>query len=191
MSRWRNPRLVLGVVLVLGSAVAGGSLLATARDSTEYWLVRADVRAGEIVEQADLTVAEGRIESAAAGALLAVADGAPQGVWARDVAAGTFPTRDAVSPRLDRGRELPLAVEAGALPPDLEPGQSVDVWAVPGETPGDGTVTQRVLASAPVLSVSRADGTGLRTVVVDTGRAGPAGEIVAATRARLTLVRVP
>lgn len=192
ISRWRNPRLVLGVILVLGSAVAGGTLLATARDTTDYWLVRADVRAGEAVDRADLSVAEGRLDPAARDAVLAVADGAPRGVWARDVAAGTFATRDAVSRQVERGRELPLAVEAGATPPDLAPGERVDVWSGPGDgAPSGGTLTQRVLLSVPVLSVSRPDGTGLRTVVVDTGRGGPAGDVVAAARGRLTLVRVP
>lgn len=191
MSRWRNPRLVLGVVLVLGSAVLGGWLLASARGTTDYWLVRADVRAGEPVTAADLSVAEGRWDGAGSGTLFAVADGRPQGVWARDVAAGTLPTRDAVTASVDRGRELPLAVEAGSVPPDLEPGERVDVWAGPRDEGSVVLPARRVLASVDVLTVSRPDGTGLRTVVVDTGRSGPAGDVVAASRGHLTLVRVP
>ncbi|MFS0885978.1 hypothetical protein [Aeromicrobium sp. 179-A 4D2 NHS] len=191
-SRWRNPRLVLGVALVLGSAVLGGWLLATARGTTDYWLVRADVRAGDPVQATDLSVVEGRLDGAGSDALIAVAEGRPDGVWARDLAAGMLPSRDAVTTRIDRGRELPLPVEAGSSPPDLSPGERVDVWAGPGD---DGAVAglsaRRVLTSVDVLSVSRPDGTGLRTVVVDTGRVGPPGDVVAASRGQLTLVRVP
>lgn len=190
MSRWRNPRLVLGVALVLGSAVLGGWLLTAARGTTDYWLVRADVRAGDPVVASDLSVVEGRM--AGAGTLLPVADGRPEGVWARDLEAGTLATRDAVTGQLEHGREFPLAVEAGSTPPDLAPGQRVDVWAGPGDdAPGPRLPARRVLDATEVVSVSRPDGTGQRTVVVDTGRSGPAGDVVAASRGHLTLVRVP
>jgi len=181
------------VVLVLGSAVLGGWLLASARDTTDYWLVRSDVRAGDPVDPADLSVVEGRLDGTGAAALLAVADGTPDGVWTRDVAAGTLPTRDAVAARVDRGRELPFAVEAGSVPPDVVPGERVDVWAGPQEQTGSSSLVsaRRVLSGVEVLSVSRPDGTGLRTVVVDTGRSGPAGDVVSASRGGLTLVRVP
>lgn len=183
---------MLGVVLVLGSAVLGGWLLATARDTTDYWLVRSDVRAGQPVEPGHLAVVEGRLDGTGSAALLAVAEGTPDGVWTRDVAAGTLPTRDAVAPRVERGRELPLGVDAGAVPPDVAPGERVDVWAGPGDdgAPTSGS-TQRVLSAVKVLSVSRPDGTGRRTVVVDTGRSGPASDVVAASRGRILLVRVP
>ncbi len=192
MSRWRNPRLVLGVVLVLGSAVLGGWLAATARDTTDYWLVRADVRAGEAVTAEHLAVTAGRVDSAAAATLLAVAGGVPDGVWARDVTAGTLATRDAVAARTDRGRELPLSVAAGALPPDLTAGQRVDVWVGPGDDGRADGPARRFLLGAEVLSVSRPDGTGLRTIVVDTGHQGPGPQTVRATMSgQLTVVRVP
>ena len=39
----------LGVLLVLGSAALGGWLFSTTRDSTDYWMVRDDVRVGDRV----------------------------------------------------------------------------------------------------------------------------------------------
>ena len=45
---------MLGVGLVLASALAGGWLLTTARGSTDYWLIRDDVRAGARIEPGDL-----------------------------------------------------------------------------------------------------------------------------------------
>ena len=192
ISRWRNPRLVLGSVLVLVSAIAGGWLVATARDSTDYWLVRAEVRAGEPVDPADLAPVSGRLDAAATAGLLATRDGVPRGVWARDASPGTLLVRDAIADSADRGRELAMAVPGGTAPPDLEAGERVDVWAGPGESGDPGARTRRVLVDVSVVSVSRVDGTGTRTLVVDAGRGGPGADVVSAlSTGHLTVVRVP
>lgn len=192
ISRWRNPRLVLGAVLVVVSALAGGRLVATARDSTDYWLVRADVSVGQPVRASDLAPAAARVEGSASGALVRADGGVPAGVWARDVGAGTLVTSDAVTRAVESGRQLAAAVPAGSAPPDLGAGDRVDVWAGPGDGGVTMVNTRRVLVGVEVVSVSRPDGTGTRTVVLDTGRAGPEPDVVAAVAGgRLTVVRVP
>ncbi|WP_146827569.1 hypothetical protein [Aeromicrobium flavum] len=192
ISRWRNPRLVLGAFLVLASAVAGGWLVATARDSTDYWLVRSPVRAGEPVDAGQLRPVAGRVDAAASAVLIPARYGVPRGVWARDVGEGTLVARDDVTLRAERGRQLAMALTPGSTPPDLAPGEQVDVWAGPGEAGDPSLSTRRVLSGVSVVSVSRADGTGERTLVVDTGRGGPEAEVVSALAGgHLTVVRVP
>ncbi len=191
-SRWRQPRLLAGVALVLTSALLGGWLLTTARDATDYWVVADDVRAGQRIDAGDLAVVAGRVEAPAAGALVEAADGMPAGVWSRDLATGALVTKDAIAESADHGRQLPLALETGALPADLAAGHVVDVWSSPGAEGDAERSTRRILTAVPVVAVSRPDGTGSRTVVVDTGGAGPVASVVAAsTASRLTVVRVP
>ena len=43
---WRNPRLLLGLVLVAGSVVLGARLLAAADDTVGVWAVARDLPAG-------------------------------------------------------------------------------------------------------------------------------------------------
>ncbi len=43
---WRNPRLLLGIVLVAGSVVLGARLLAAADDTVAVWAVAADLPTG-------------------------------------------------------------------------------------------------------------------------------------------------
>ncbi len=191
MSVWRNPRVMLGIALILSSALAGGWLLSAARNSSEYWVLRTDVRIGQQVRSADLAPVSARIDSVGASSLIAVDGPAPHGVWARDIASGTLLTQDAVADRSTSGKHLPLRVAVGSLPPGLTVGQRVDVWVGPGPGAASEIQAERLLSSMPVVSVSGADGTGARTVVIDTGSTGPSAQVVAAAVAgHLTLVLV-
>lgn len=191
-SRWRNPRLLFGIGLVLASAVGGGVLLSSARDSTEYWVVTQDVRAGSAVRAESLAPASARVDRVASGALVRAGAGIPRGVWTRDVPSGSLVTSDAVADATDRGREVPLLVAAGSLPADLATGHVVDVWSGPGPSTESDDRARRVFTEARVVAVSRSDGTGTHTVVVDSGVEGPSSDVVAqAATGHLTVVRVP
>lgn len=191
MSRWRNPRLLLGIGLVLTSAVVGGLLLTAARDSTEYWVVTQDVRAGSPVRADALAPASARVDRVASGALVQARFGVPRGVWARDVASGSLVTSDAVADTHDRGREVPLLVPVGSVPAGLAAGHLVDVWSGPGPSNESDERARRLFTEVKVVAVSGSDGTGTRTVVVDAGVEGPSSDVVAqAATGHLTVVRV-
>ena len=51
---WRNPRLLLGVVLVAGSVLLGARLLAAADDTVGVWALSRDLPAGATVGKGDL-----------------------------------------------------------------------------------------------------------------------------------------
>lgn len=51
---WRNPRLLLGLVLVAVSVVLGARLLASADDTVPVWAVSRDLPAGATVSTGDL-----------------------------------------------------------------------------------------------------------------------------------------
>lgn len=192
MSRWRNPRLLVGVGLVCGSALIGALLVNSARDSTEYWFVRAPVKAGTAIEADDLGRVSGRLDIAAADNLVVASGSMPSGVWSRDVPAGNLLTRDAMVERISLGRQFPLAVAAGSVPADLATGHRIDVWSGPGPQTDPGQAARRLLTRVAVIAVSRSDGTGTRTVLVDTGVSGPQASVVAdAASGHLTVVRVP
>ena len=58
---WRDPRLILGVLLVLVSTVMGAAVIAAGSSTTGYWAVRSEVRAGDPVKRSDLVRAEAHI----------------------------------------------------------------------------------------------------------------------------------
>ncbi|MGB9375533.1 MAG: hypothetical protein WCA82_15390, partial [Jiangellales bacterium] len=61
--RWRDWRLLLGVVLVLGSAAAGAAALAAADDTVDAWAARDDLIDGAVLSAADLVPVPVRIEA--------------------------------------------------------------------------------------------------------------------------------
>ena len=196
---WRDPRLILGVLLVLVSTVLGATAIAAAGSSTGYWAVRSEVRAGDPVKRTDLVRAEAHLPDDAARHLMAVDEALPARlddlVWARDVGNGALVTRASLSDRRSESvTELPLTVVSGAAPTDLQRGDRVDVWVGPG--PGDDARQKsvRVLQDVRVVSSGGSvpvEGGLSRTVLVDVSEAELSGSVVSTVAVgHVTMVRV-
>ncbi|MCM3885952.1 SAF domain-containing protein [Frankia sp. R82] len=128
--RWRDSRLLVGVLLVLVSVVVGARLFASADSSRQWVVARGDLPAGHVVVAGDLGTVSARLDGATSGryypgARLGDLTGA---TLARPVNAGEFVSggdfagRDRTATRL-----VPVIVKAGRLPA-LEPGDHVDVY---------------------------------------------------------------
>jgi hypothetical protein len=196
---WRDPRLILGVLLVLGATVLGGRLAAAGDDRVEYWSVRAGAAPGDAVSRDDLRPAKVRLPGGAAGNYIRTDEefDAPldELVWAHPLAAGSLVGKESLVARSDATRgELPLTVTQGAAPSDLAKGDVVDVWVGPGpgDEPGDAV---RVLEGVRVLGSggeAAAVGGGLsQTVLVDVDESQLGTEVVSSVATKhVTLVRV-
>src|SRR5680860_1581770 len=58
---WRDPRLIVGLVIVAISVLAGVKLFSSADDTVAVWTVTTDLRSGTIVEEDDLARRTGRL----------------------------------------------------------------------------------------------------------------------------------
>jgi len=197
---WRDPRLVLGVLLVLGATVLGARLAAAGDDRVAYWSVRADVVPGDVVTRDDLRTTRVRLSDASAATYVRADEefAAPLEslVWAHPLAGGSLVARTSLVTRSSTARgQLPLSVAQGAAPADLARGDLVDVWVGPG--PGDepGAETVRVLEGVRVLQSgddAAATGGSLgQTVLVDVDEARLDADVIGTVGAgHVTLVRV-
>ncbi len=171
--RWRDPRLWLGVVLVLVSVLVGATLFASADDTVAVWAADSDLHAGMPLTSDELHSTRVHFaDSSDAARYLRASEPIPPGaVAARDVAAGELVAVSAVSTSGASPDRLPLAVSSAGLPADLTAGDTVDVWAVPA---ADASSTQRressrVLDDVTVTSLGAEAAGGLdatREVVV-------------------------
>jgi hypothetical protein len=156
-ARWKDGRLVLGVLLVAITALAGAKLLSAADDTTTIWTAKRDIPAGQKITTDDLTTTRVRFTTAEDAERYVAADADLKGlVLTRAVDAGEFVPRDAAVTEADNERtELPLSVAAGRLPSDTAAGDEVDIWVVPKDADQPAT---RLWAEVRVLQVDAAKG---------------------------------
>jgi hypothetical protein len=151
--RWLDLRLVLGLLLVLGSVLVGARVVSAAATTVPVWAAAGDLAAGTVLTADDVVAVDVRLEGAA-GAYLAT-DTRPAGrTLDRAVRRGELLPRSALDPASDLV-QLALPVQAGYVPPGLVRGQRVDVYAVAGSSsaapapPSAGSSSGTSPASAP------------------------------------------
>ncbi|MCZ2823822.1 MULTISPECIES: SAF domain-containing protein [unclassified Modestobacter] len=195
--RWLDLRLVLGVLLVLGSVLVGARVVTAADATVPVWSAAGDLAAGTVLSEADLVPVSVRLDDVAE-AYLATSTRPAGRVLARAVRGGELLPRSVLEEPGDLV-QLALPVQAGYVPPGLDRGQVVDVYAVAdpvvgGSAPTGGGVDV-VVAAAPVQAVTgRGDGvlsTATSTVqVVVAVPAEDAADVLASIRGRGLVVVV-
>jgi hypothetical protein len=172
---WRDPRLLIGILIVAASVVAGARLLASADDSVSVWSVAADMGAGDTVTSDDLVAR--RVRFAEGGDLdhYFGSDAAvPEGLQLlRGIGAGELLPRTAVGTPDESGLlQVPIAVDAEQVPPTVAAGSTVDIYLVPtaGSDCGSACSGGPVLTGVTVVDASAIDegfaATGKRQLVV-------------------------
>jgi hypothetical protein len=158
---WLDLRLVLGVLLVLGSVLLGARVVTAADATVPVWSAAGDLAAGTVLSADDLVAVQVRLDDAA-GQYLATSTHPDGRVLARAVRAGELLPRSALEEATGLV-QLALPVQAGYVPPSLARGQLVDVYAVADPAVGameqTGGDVDLVVAAAPVQAVTgRGDG---------------------------------
>lgn len=201
-ARWRDPRLLLGVLLVLVSVLAGARLLAAADDYALVWAAKRDLPVGAALAQPDLQARAVRFrDQGDADRYLSAEQPLAGAVLARPLGAGELvPAAALAAPGQSSFDELPLAVAQTAAPVDLREGDVVDVWVVPsadsvgasgariGNRDGATSAAKEVLSSVVVVSAggdtTMLGSSGVRTVVVGVDDAhGPLSSVLPALAA--------
>ncbi len=196
---WRDPRLIVGVLLVLVSVLLCTRLVAAADDTRPVWVARSTLAPGQALSRGNVAVVWVHL----AGVSSAYFDAArpfPEGVLLlRTVGSGELVPRSAVAPASVLARRPVTIPVDGVVPAGLRPGASVDVWVSRRDrTAGTGAYTPpaRIAVAAPVQSVDSASGalsavraTGVAVLLDDAEL--PQVLDALANDARLALVPVP
>jgi hypothetical protein len=163
---WRDPRLLVGLLLVTGSVVLGSVVVERAQDTTTVWGLSHAVGAGQRLDAADLTVVQVRLDPATAQRYLATDVSADEAVGAgavalRGLGAGELLPRGSIGRAEDlAARPVTVPVE-GTVPPGVAVGSLVDLWVVPApvagalaaEGTGEPPAPDRLVAGAEVAAV--------------------------------------
>lgn len=157
-ARWLDPRLILGLLLVLLSVALGARIVAAADDSVAVWEVTRDLGPGTALTRGDLVARHVRLSAAAEG-YIAASGRPPVGyVVVRPVGAHELLPRAAVATAATAQlRRLPLEVDTVALG-DVKAGSVVDIYVVAAAGDDAPATASEVLADVTVADVSRRGG---------------------------------
>lgn len=125
---WRDTRLLVGVLLVLGSVVAGALIVARADETAPVYAATRVLTPGTTLTQGDVAVVSVRLDSTGSRYLGAESALAAGRVVLRTVAAGELVPLSALG-RRDQVDLRPVSVPVPAeVAEPLAPGVLVDVW---------------------------------------------------------------
>lgn len=151
---WKDPRLLIGLLLVVASTAGIVALLESQDDTTQVYAARVDLPVGAPLVAEDLVPMPVRLGEAS-GSYLRVADGiAERAVVTRLVAGGELLPLTAVgtSDELDR-KPIGLTVE-DPLPTGTAAGDRVDVWVSLRTDTNSYDEPQRLLEAAEVAELT-------------------------------------
>ncbi|MDY6055901.1 flagellar biosynthesis protein FlgA [Micrococcus sp.] len=157
--RWRDPRLIVGVVLVLLSVAGVVALVAGAQRTQTYWAVARDVGPGTALRSEDLVPVEVRLGDGA-DRYVPVDGASPEGrMLAGAVRQGELVPAGALVD-VDPHRRSPVGVLlAEPLPTGTGVGSRVDVWAAAPKATGRGhEEPRRIAAGVEIVEVQGIDG---------------------------------
>jgi SAF domain-containing protein len=156
--RWLDLRLVLGVLLVLGSVLLGARVMGAADATVPVWAAAGDLAAGTVLSADDLVVVDVRLDDAA-GAYLSAATRPAGRPLSRAVGRGELLPRTALEAPAAMV-QVALPVQAGYVPPGLQRGRLIDVYAL--DTAATGGSASAASAAA---GTAAAPGSGVTPVV--------------------------
>ena len=199
--RWRDTRLLLGLLLVAVAVVLGSRVVAASDSAELVWAVTRDLGAGSTLGDGDVERRAVRLD-ATAGHYLA-ASSVPTGyVLTRSVGAGELLPAAAVVPSSSAAGDVRLVtvpVQRFHFPADLAKGARVDVYTTPKTAAGTAAVSAPTPSGSwrtpwsPVWNETpggwaSSSGTG---VVLAVAPSDVAALVAALQRGAIDLVRVP
>lgn len=138
---WRDPRLLIGLVLVAAAVALGTFAVQAAGRTVPVLAAREAIVPGQSVAAADLVVREVRLAEAEGRYLRADGEVDPDLVAVRTVGAGELVPVDAVSPAAEVEVRAVAVSPSGELSRAVVEGAVVDLWFVAAGGDGDDEAT--------------------------------------------------
>lgn len=164
--RWKDPRLIVGIVLVLASVLMGALLVSRLAETTPVLVARSAIVPGQPLAEEDLTVVELRLgeqDGLYVGSLEAIPEGA---VATQAVRPGELLPAAAVGQSEDVSlRPVVIPVDT-SVAQSVQPGAEVELWHT-GEV-DDGTGDAELLVEhAVVRRIDEGSTLGMRAMAVE------------------------
>lgn len=166
--RWKDPRLIVGIVLVVASVLMGALLVSRLAETTPVLVARSPIVPGDVIGPENLATVEMRLgeqDGLYVGSLEAIPSGA---VATRIVQAGELIPLSAVGQASDVPlRPIVIPVDA-TVAESVAPGAMVELWHT-GPAADDGTSADaEMLVSAGIVrNIDEGSSLGMRSMAVE------------------------
>ncbi|MEE1649617.1 SAF domain-containing protein [Brachybacterium sp. J144] len=166
--RWRDPRLIVGIVLVVASVLMGALLVSRLSETTPVLIAKGPIAPGDPLDAETLTTVELRLgdqQELYVGSLDAVPEGA---VASRAVQAGEMLPVSAVGQPEDVAlRPVVIPVDA-SVAESVVPGATVELWHTsPAPQDGGSGEARLLVEEAIVRRVDEGSSLGMRSMSVE------------------------
>jgi len=193
--RWKDPRLIVGIVLVLASVLMGSLLISRLSETTPVLVARSPLVPGDPIRPESLSMVEIRLGEqvgAYVGSIDAIPDGA---VTTRAVDAGELLPISALGQSADVPlRPVVIPVDS-AVAESVVIGATVELWHTsPGPSQGDRASARMLVPDAVVRRIDEGSSLGMRSMAVEV--LVPAGDLASVLEVlgedgRLDVIGVP
>lgn len=164
--RWKDPRLIVGIVLVIASILMGALLVSGLAQTTSVLVARTAIVPGQEILPEDLTTVELRLgdqDALYVGALEAIPEGA---VATQPVRPGELLPAAAVGQSEDVPlRPVVIPVDT-AVAESVTPGSTVELWHTADAEEADGEA-ELLVEDAVVRRVDEGSSLAMRTMAVE------------------------
>ena len=166
--RWKDPRLIVGIVLVLASVLMGSLLISRLSETTPVLVARSPLVPGDPIRPESLSTVEIRLGEqvgAYVGSIDAIPDGA---VTTRAVDAGELLPISALGQSADVPlRPVVIPVDS-AVAESVVIGATVELWHTsPGPSQGDRASARMLVPDAVVRRIDEGSSLGMRSMAVE------------------------
>lgn len=166
--RWRDPRLLVGIVLVLVSVLLGALVVSRYAETTQVLVVREAVAVGEELDPDALATAEVRLGAQQQHYATSVAD-VPAGALAlRSLHPGELVPLSAVGQSLETPLRPVVVPVDSAVAESVGVGRSVELWRTGTGSGGDeDPVAERLVDQAVVHAITDGSALGMQSMSVE------------------------
>ena len=193
--KWRDPRLIIGIVLVLLSVLAGMLVVSRASATSPVVVAKTDLVPGQTIRAQDLTTVQMRLPDGADSYLSSTSQIPAGAVAVAVVRSGELVPAGAVGqPEASALRPVVVAVDSG-LAAEIRTGARVELWGTPASRMRDQRAKAvELVPDGIVRSVQTGSSLGMKAstveVLVPAGRVSTVLESLAAGD-RIDVVQVP